>query len=172
MLCEECQKRPATVHFTKIVNGKKIEKHLCKECAQKFGEFGIKFNFGDDFSISNLLGKFFETSEPSLGIELTDEVKCPFCGMTFSEFSKRGKFGCSQCYTTFNERIDNVLKRIHGSKYHTGKVPKRTGGKMRLKKEIMDLKQELQKAVEEEAFEKAAEIRDKIKALKQQLEQD
>lgn len=170
MLCEECKKRPATVHFTKIVNGKKMEKHLCKECAQKFGEFGIKFD--EDFSISNLLGKFFETSEPSIGLEISDDEKCSFCGMTYREFSKRGKFGCSQCYSTFTNRIENVLKRIHGSSYHTGKVPKRAGGKLRLKKEIMALKQQLQKAVEEEAFEKAAELRDRIRELKQQLERE
>jgi ATP-dependent Clp protease ATP-binding subunit ClpC len=37
MLCEECKKNPASVHVTKIVNGRKISKHLCSGCAAKLG---------------------------------------------------------------------------------------------------------------------------------------
>lgn len=30
MMCQECGQRPATLHFTKIVNGDKTEFHLCE----------------------------------------------------------------------------------------------------------------------------------------------
>lgn len=35
MLCQECRKRPATLHYTKIINGQKTELHLCQECAEE-----------------------------------------------------------------------------------------------------------------------------------------
>ena len=38
MLCQECNKRPATLHFTKIVNGEKTEFHICESCAREKGE--------------------------------------------------------------------------------------------------------------------------------------
>ena len=38
MLCDECKIRPATVHFTKVVNQHKTEAHLCQECARKLGD--------------------------------------------------------------------------------------------------------------------------------------
>ena len=38
MLCQECGKKPATLHFTKIVNGEKTEFHICESCASEKGE--------------------------------------------------------------------------------------------------------------------------------------
>ena len=35
MACDTCGKGPATVHVTEIVEGEKIERHLCEECARK-----------------------------------------------------------------------------------------------------------------------------------------
>jgi hypothetical protein len=37
MLCQKCKVRPAQVHITKIVNGKKVERHLCGQCAVEEG---------------------------------------------------------------------------------------------------------------------------------------
>lgn len=53
MLCQECNKRPATLHFTKIVNGEKTEFHICESCAREKGEM-IPGTAGG-FSIHNLL---------------------------------------------------------------------------------------------------------------------
>ena len=41
MKCENCNKQ-ATVHLTEIKNGKKVEKHLCEQCAaQNEGEDAV-----------------------------------------------------------------------------------------------------------------------------------
>ena len=87
--------------------------------------------------------------------------------MTFDDFSKTGRFGCSQCYSTFKNQMNPMLRRIHGKTFHVGKVPKRTGGQLRIKQEINRLKRELQEAVNAEEYERAAVIRDKIKELEQ-----
>lgn len=38
MLCDNCKKNEATVHMTRVVNGKKSERHLCNACAKQQGE--------------------------------------------------------------------------------------------------------------------------------------
>ncbi len=73
--------------------------------------------------------------------------------------------GCSDCYDAFDENLIPLIKRIHGSNNHTGKVPKRKGGDLRIIRKIEDLREEMQRVVEEENFERAAEIRDEINEL-------
>ena len=48
MICQECNQRPAALHFTKIINGEKTEVHLCEKCAQEKGEM-FMFNGGIGF---------------------------------------------------------------------------------------------------------------------------
>ncbi|MDI3533739.1 MAG: protein arginine kinase activator [Thermosediminibacterales bacterium] len=171
MLCTNCKKRPATVHYTKIVNGEKTEMHLCQVCAKEISDF--QFNFEPNFSIHNLLaGLLNSMAEPTVGIDYQRNEHCPSCGMSFNEFSQIGRFGCNECYSAFEGRIEPILKRIHGSSVHTGKVPRRAGGELKVKREIDLLKAELDRVVKLEEYEKAAEIRDKIRELEKQLDKN
>ena len=161
--------KPATVHITKIVNNQKSQIHLCEECAkQKQMSFSAglgTFGFNDSgFSVAKLLSSFFETPEQSVR-SVADNLKCSRCGLTFPGFSQTGRFGCSECYDTFKGQMNPLLRRIHGKTYHVGKVPRRTGGQLRVKHEINRLKRELQEAVNAEEYERAAKLRDKIKKL-------
>lgn len=166
MLCQECRKRPATVHLTKIINGQKTELHLCQQCAQEKGEF--EYLFQPVFSFPNLLaGLMGAPASPEVP---TVEERCPGCGLSYSDFAQRGRLGCSRCYETFAARLDPLLKRIHGHVQHTGKVPRRTGGLVRVRKEVNMLRNELQRAIEREEFERAAKLRDQIRELEKKLE--
>src|SRR5699024_1133629 len=94
------------------------------------------------------------------------ELTCSSCGMTYHEFAKNGKFGCAHCYQAFAERLDPIFKRVHGGNTeHKGKVPKRAGHHMRTQQEIKLMRETLQKYVDKEEFEKAAELRDQIRSL-------
>ncbi|HAA90615.1 MAG: Putative UvrB/UvrC protein [Thermoanaerobacterales bacterium 50_218] len=163
--CDECKKRPATVHITKIHNNKKTELHLCEECARKHQE--IPFSFEPNFSIHKFLSGLLEGTP--LEVPTLPSIQCPNCRLTYEQFSQIGRFGCSQCYHTFGERLDPLLRKIQGNSRHTGKVPRRAGGNMWIKREVERLRAELQAAVREEAYEKAAEIRDRIRELEQRL---
>jgi len=94
---------------------------------------------------------------------------CQKCGMSYDEFQKVGKLGCSGCYETFGNRLKPILKRLHGSVEHSGKVPVKISKTLRTSKEIEELKGLLSKAVQNEEYEKAAEIRDRIKAIESEL---
>lgn len=164
MTCHECKKRPATVHFTKIVNGEKIELKLCEICAKERGD--LDFSYGDHFSFHKLLSGLLDIDELQvIGGKVQEKSKCNKCGLTESEFVNSGRLGCSQCYEVFGFKLNPLLKRIHGSTTHVGKVPVRTGGKIRLKKEIQTLRDDMNKCIAKEDFEQAAILRDKIKEL-------
>ncbi|WP_423800317.1 UvrB/UvrC motif-containing protein [Neobacillus sp. SAB-20_R2A] len=174
MICQECNQRPAALHFTKIINGEKTEVHLCEKCAQEKGDMFI-FNGESGFSFNNLLAGLLNfdpafqqpTESPFQQAEI---LQCHHCSMTFPQFLKVGRFGCSHCYETFKEQLKPVLRRLHGGNWtHNGKIPKRVGGAIYLRKQIDELKNLLRESIIHEEFEKAATIRDEIRQLEKKL---
>lgn len=169
MHCEECGKRPATLHLTKIVNGEKTEMHLCEYCAQEKGDFFS--HAANSFSFHNLLSGLmsFDSNSSLATGEVQSSLHCKTCGMTYNQFIKSGRFGCSDCYHHFNSRLDPLFRRIHGNTAHSGKVPVRTGGHIKQKRQLEQLRQDLQRCITAEEFERAAKIRDQIRELEQQM---
>lgn len=174
MICQNCQERPATLHFTKIINGEKTEVHLCETCAQEKGET-FMFHGGSGFSIHNLLAGLLN-AEPHFqqtnanAFPTHEVVRCEHCHMTYSQFAKVGRFGCSECYKAFSNQLEPILRRLHGGNAsHTGKIPRRTGGRISLRKKVQDLKQQLRILIEQEEFEKAAVLRDEIRSLEREM---
>lgn len=171
MFCQECGKRPSTLHFTKIVNGEKTEFHICESCAREKGE-GIPGS-PNSFSIHSLLSGLLDFESIGNAKQNTNAtsqaVRCEECGLTYAQFCKIGKFGCSSCYKYFGDRLDPLLKRVHGSVIHSGKIPKRSGGQIQCKREIEKLRRDLQMHIDQEEFEQAALIRDRIKELDRQI---
>lgn len=163
MVCQECNKRPATLYLTKIINGEKTETHMCEACAREKGEM-IPGSPGG-FSIHNLLSGLLNFEPNSSAAQATQQIRCNNCGLTYNQFSKLGRFGCSSCYDQFSERLDPLFKRVHGNNVHVGKIPKRTGGMIQYKREIDKLKHEMQVHIGNEEFEQAARIRDQIRSL-------
>jgi protein arginine kinase activator len=99
------------------------------------------------------------------------KVKCPACEFVYSEFKKSGRFGCPECYAAFETQLIPLLRQVHGSTQHEGKTPKRLGPKAVIRKELMDLKEELSRAILDERYEDAATIRDRIRALETRVEE-
>ncbi len=168
-MCEECKKRPASVHLTKIVNNQKTEMHLCEQCAQERGELGFMGNIQINFP--NLLSGFFDLDQ-HFNVEAPptkeEQERCS-CGLSFNDFRELGQLGCSSCYRTFGQQIDPILRRIHGHTRHTGKVPRKHEGKLSLQRKIQSLRQELNEVVSREEYEKAAQLRDEIHGLEKEL---
>ncbi|MFL6557946.1 MAG: UvrB/UvrC motif-containing protein, partial [Bacillus sp. (in: firmicutes)] len=161
-------------HFKKIINGEKTEVHLCEKCAQEKGEMFI-FNGESGFAFNNLLAGLLNIDptfqKPSQSPFHQEEIlQCDTCSMTFPQFLKVGRFGCSHCYEAFKEQLNPVLKRLHSGNWtHNGKIPKRIGGGIHLRKQIDELKSTLKESIANEEFEKAAEIRDEIRHLERKL---
>lgn len=170
MLCEKCQMREAMVHQTWIMNGQQTESHLCAKCAEESGKFqGAHIPFPNiNQLLASLLGSAESMGQP-VTVQSRPEPQCPACGLTYSQFAETGRLGCSQCYEHMEKQLTPLIRRIHNTLLHTGKVPKRTGGLVRLRKDLLSAKEELNRAVAAEQFEEAAQIRDRIRALEARL---
>ncbi|HLS08860.1 UvrB/UvrC motif-containing protein [Lentibacillus sp.] len=173
MECQECHKRPATLHFTQVINGEKEEVYVCEVCAKEKGYMSYP---EEGYSLHHLLSGLFNStfeSPKNTSSQQTKELQCPKCDMTLSEFKRVGKFGCPSCYETFSDNLDPVFSRVHsGNTKHYGKIPARIGGNMRIKRQVDAYKEELQRLIKNEAFEEAATVRDKIKELEEQTRGD
>lgn len=162
MICERCHKNEATVHTVQIINGEKIEHYYCQNCANETG-IDNPISFQDIFQ--GLLNFGMPKQGEMNGVYRNSSAKCPNCGMSYDDFRRDGKFGCSECYEAFEPYIMGSLKSIHGDNSHKGKVPKRNGGDFLRKHELEELKRRLVDAISKEEFEEAAVLRDRIKAL-------
>lgn len=162
MLCQKCGKKPAVIHRITNVGGNKQEVHLCEECAREEANIFMEDAFSINALLSSLLNMGVDTP---IKVEKMETIKCGACGQSFGEFRAAGRLGCDQCYTTYKDRLASLLKSIHGNNQHSGKIPKRVGRSLRLRREVDSLRNELEKAVKAEEYEKAAEIRDRIKNL-------
>ena len=162
ILCQVCKKNIATVHLTEIIKGKKREIHLCEECA---GKKGVAFK-SHQFSISDLLSGLVN-SQAAQEIAKMSQIKCPICGLSYLDFRQHGRLGCATDYTVFKEGLLGLLEKIHGSTDHMGKIPASSGETREISKELLELRQELKRAVEKEDYEKAADVRDRIRDIEE-----
>ena len=163
MLCCVCKEKEATVHLTQIAGDKMQKVDLCEECAKTKG-----VNDPTGFSLADLLlglGASQEIEQAGGG----GEVKCPRCGFTQADFKKAGRLGCPDCYRTFAEPLAGLLKTMHKGTRHKGKVPMALRGSQGLRDKLAVLQKKLEKAVLEEDFEQAAQVRDEIKLAKTRL---
>lgn len=163
MLCQNCGKNEATTHIKRVVNGETAETHLCVSCAEHLG-YGDMFS-GFGFNLDGLFGGLLGEGLALPGAER--EEKCPKCGYTFSDIVKSGKVGCADCYRKFYDKLLPSLQRIHGKIKHTGKqamIPVQRSAEPKINP-ISKLKEDLQKAIEEQNFEQAAVLRDRIKEM-------
>lgn len=168
MLCDICGKKEATVHLTEIIDDAMTELHLCEECAREKGA-QVEQHFGLAELLAGL-ADFEVQADTDLGVKT--KLKCPSCGMTYSDFRKIGRLGCGNCYQTFKKMLLPLLKRIHGSTQHVGRLPTAKSPKAsKARSEIQDLKAKLQKAIQFEDFEEAAKLRDSIKEIEKKSEE-
>ena len=181
MLCEHCKQREANVRYTQIVNGVKKEMVLCDKCSKELGISNMGFNMPIDFSsfFGEFLNEYNDNFMPLL--TKTKPLVCDKCKMTYEEFVNQGKFGCSNFYNVFADKIDPLLKRLHGSNRYVGrKSNKRINQETEIEKskqedvknteneeKLKKLKLEIKKKINEEKYEEAAKIRDEIKKLEE-----
>ena len=164
MICQNCGKREANVEYTQIINGNKIHLHLCEKCASEM-KIGMDFSFDMEDMFSNFFNGFIGNGL----LESPKILKCKTCGSTYDDFVNTGRLGCSDCYDTFGDELDNILKRLHGNNRNVESRKENLLDKIKEKKEkkdeLSELKDELKECIKKEEYEKAAEIRDKIKKL-------
>ena len=183
MLCNICHKNTATIHIQEIVGNEKKTLHLCQECATKKAQEDSSFqalNLAEVlYNISNQLST--EKKEDNAADQEHSGIFCTTCGWDYASFRKTGRLGCPDCYNAFYETLKSAIGAMHRGTTHTGKIPGTFQGKLPkhkpadrgiLKRELEKLQNNLNIAVANEEFERAAILRDKINELKEQLKGD
>lgn len=165
MICQSCEKKKASTHIKTILNGELKEFNLCADCAARLG-------YGSFFSsivpdLDKLFGSFMDTFEQG-----ENATRCSFCGSSFEDIAKSGKVGCAHCYETFYEELLPSIQRIHGRTFHAGKLASSAGVKVKIRSELTQLKKDLEQAIKTQEFEKAAELRDKIRELEKSMKEN
>jgi protein arginine kinase activator len=164
MKCECCHEAEATIHLTQVIDGKVKKLNLCQDCAQQNG-----IDLNSPISITDVLLGL--GSEPKAGkdpsLMSTFDLSCSRCQMTRAEFKKNARLGCPECYKAFMGELNALMQAMHHSRQHVGKIPARQGNEARITAQIASLQKDIETAIAKEEYEIAANLRDKIRALKE-----
>ena len=161
MQCQICDKNNATIHLTEITDGTRTEMHICEHCAAEQG-IAVKSQIPINELLSSLLAVQPEDDELS-GPSESAPGKCPNCGFTLDQFRKEGLLGCPHDYEIFEKSLRPLIEKAHNGKTtHCGKLPSKTPQDTKKQIKILSLRQQLETAVQNEDYELATKLRDKI----------
>jgi protein arginine kinase activator len=163
MLCDNCKERDAVVNLTQVEHDTKVTLHLCEQCAH---QKGVETPAA---VLKHPLGGFIQAMGKGGNVLPTpaDGLRCAACGSTLKDFRESGRLGCAQCYEAFAPHLRDLLRRLHGSSQHVGEryIVPGEGEAADPRVQLLELKDQLRRAVENENFELAAELRDRIRVL-------
>lgn len=190
MLCQLCGKNQAVVFIEEAGTNNGLL-GICRECAEK-NALGLPFLNSDNLKellekLTSDIANYAASKQSRQSRDCKSHVKheeivCPTCSWTYSQFEKTRLFGCPQCCRTFSDKLDKIIYETHRGRIHTGKFPQmlHTADSMPdigtifreqndLKREIEILRKGIDESVRREEFEFAAELRDKIIELENKL---
>ena len=155
MKCENCGKNEVTFVYQSNINGKVTEKHLCSECAEKLGytqklaahsRSMMQNFFGNSMFGGGFFDDFFSPMPSLMGRMLED----PFDDF-FADMPALSAAPVQQEQTNQKQQDDLVGKEEQS--------------RFAYLRQMNALRMEMKKAVHQEIFERAAELRDEIRKL-------
>lgn len=169
MLCEKCRKNEAKINLVTVINGQKHEIWLCESCVKDISSIPFFSSIGQssNFPFQGMISEVLSNIDNKINIDNNKikETVCSNCGLTYDQFKKLGKLGCTECYKEFKIVLDPKIKSLQAGVKHIGKIPKTKGKELVQMRKLKDLKQEMQQLITLEEYEKAAVVRDEIKKL-------
>lgn len=162
MICQICGKHNASMLVRQIIDGKTKELHLCRACAKKH------HLDSEDEEMPISLKAIFDGLLPQLADkeesnESTRPVVCPNCGMSLSRVKAKKILGCPHCFFYFRDTVVKLMQETSEEVFYAGNLSSQPETFSGTAVSLQHLEAELQKAVENEEYELAAYLRDKIK---------
>ena len=155
MKCENCGKNEVTFVYQSNINGQVTEKHLCSECAEKLGytqriaahSRSMMHNFfGGSLLGNSFFDDFFSPMPSLMGRMLEDPFDDFFADMPALSAAP-------------------VQQEQANQKQQDDLVGKEDQSRFAYLRQMNALRMEMKKAVHQENFERAAELRDEIRKL-------
>jgi protein arginine kinase activator len=160
MVCDSCRERDAVVHLTQVVEGAVTQVHLCEKCA---ADKGVETTVA---APKTPLTSLLQSVQQQMATGPSDQARCSFCQATYKDFRASGRLGCARCYSAFEPQLRDLLQRVHGATRHTGRqygppAPEQ----LQRASTVIELREQLRRAIELEQFEQAARLRDQLKEV-------
>jgi protein arginine kinase activator len=161
MLCDQCKERDATVTLTHAVKGEVNVLHLCQRCA---AERGIETSVNTP--LKNMIADYLPGMQAQAVAAQVESIRCAFCSMSLADFRESGRLGCASCYATFDQSLRALLRRVHGNARHAGRQYDAPPPDLLHEVTALgELRERLRRAIAQEEFETAAQLRDQIRGL-------
>ena len=163
MRCDNCG-RVATYHSIEVINGNRIEHHLCSDCASNLRE-------EQDVMPMALasIGEFFDFPLAFRPKRIKKVLRCPKCGCTSDGFLQTGKLGCGDCYKYLHEVVDPAIDDVLATSDMPDKISLGSdiNKDIPLANDLNSLQDQLKIAVKEERYEDASRLKAQIDKIKQ-----
>ncbi|HYW51739.1 MAG TPA: UvrB/UvrC motif-containing protein [Gemmatimonadaceae bacterium] len=160
MICDTCRERDAVVHLTQVVEGAVTQVHLCEKCA---ADKGVETTVA---APKTPLTSLLQTVQQQMATSSSDQARCAFCQATYKDFRASGRLGCARCYSTFETQLRDLLQRVHGGTRHAGRqYGPPAPDQLQRASTVLELREQLRRAIELEQFEQAARLRDQLKEV-------
>ncbi len=163
MKCQKCEK-PATFHITDLTGEELLALHLCPECARDYLQ-PEEASVATAPTITGFIQQQLTLEQTAEDLKELDSKECPVCGVTFYEFRQSGRLGCPNDYSFFGNELEPLLINVHGNSKHVGKRPKRGSDDTEAQTEVIRLRRDMKEAIEQEDYERASKLRDKIRSI-------
>lgn len=163
MRCDHCHEREAVIHLTQIADDQAVQVHLCEKCA---AEKGVEP--AGALVKTPLGGLLSQLGQTALIDAAGPDVRCPRCGAGIADLRDAGRLGCAECWQVFAAPLTDLVRRLHGATRHLGEtyVPPGVAEEEGAPSAGAErLREELRAAVAAQDFERAARIRDELRAL-------
>jgi protein arginine kinase activator len=184
MNCDYCGTIRATVKFTSVDEKGIHHLNLCRGCAEKSGipipgETAVPSPPQHKTTTEDIL---IEQFAKILDHKVIPNKVCPACSLTLTEFTENGLLGCVECYEAFQEELKPFIHKSFTESVYSGQLRPQSEGKkdsskrlarnveLSLEHQLELMQLELELAVQEENYEKAAQLRDKVQELSKRLE--
>ena len=167
MKCQNCEK-PATFHITDLTGEELLALHLCPECAKQYLQPETDQTSMAAPTLTGVLEQQLKLEQTAENLKELDSRECPICGISFFEFRQEGRLGCPHDYVCFGNELEQLLVNVHGDNKHVGKTPRRGVCDTESQTELIRLRREMKEAVEQEDYEEASQLRDRIRQIEEE----
>jgi protein arginine kinase activator len=158
MVCDSCGEQDAVVNLIRPAKDGVKQVHLCAKCAS---EQGVETTVSAPVTpITSLL----QSVQQQLAGGQSEQTRCTFCQASYKDFRASGRLGCARCYSAFEPQLRDLLQRVHGATRHTGRqYASPAPDALQRASTVLELREQLRRAIELEQFEQAARLRDQLK---------